>query len=159
MMIWPFQQIINKEPRYNLTTFFLCTINNLQPNTIVLRWPHLLLNRSFIDETHYQPVSLLSTLSDVMLTTVQLIYHNVACYRIPGKKWYCLLLEACLVVKQVMGIQLWTFYYAGQRKSHLSISCQIRWKTNASDRHTYALTNKDAILDRLGNYTTPGFAK
>ncbi|MFZ0220289.1 MAG: hypothetical protein WB988_21395 [Candidatus Nitrosopolaris sp.] len=25
--------------------------------------------------------------------------------------------------------------------------------------HTYALTNKDAILDRLGNYTTPGFAK
>ena len=25
--------------------------------------------------------------------------------------------------------------------------------------HTYALTNKDAILDRLGNYTTPGFAE
>jgi hypothetical protein len=26
-------------------------------------------------------------------------------------------------------------------------------------KNTYALTNKDAILDRLGNYTTPGFAK
>ena len=39
-------------------------------------------------------------------------------------------------------------------------SCSFSTVEVAIDaKNTYALTNKDAILDRLGNYTTPGFAK